>query len=108
MTDLVGRTLYRLGERLPGQVSMLGEDGCAATHPASVARFANPWRVVAGAVALWLLVYLVVAVAEAHQDARAGRVAAVTFIHNRPAAYSPIARDTSARTFPRCSATADN
>src|ERR1700722_15288743 len=51
MTNLVGRTLYRLGERLPGQVSMPGEDGCAATHPASVARFANPWRVVAGAVA---------------------------------------------------------
>ena len=51
MTNLAGRTLYRLGERLPGQVSMLGEDGCAATHPASVARFANPWRVVAGAVA---------------------------------------------------------
>ena len=50
MTNLVGRTLYRLGERLPGQVSMLGEDGCAATHPARVARFANPWRVVAGAV----------------------------------------------------------
>jgi predicted MFS family arabinose efflux permease len=51
MTNLVGRTLYRLGERLPGQVSMLGEDGCAAIHPARVARFANPWRVVAGAVA---------------------------------------------------------
>ena len=48
MTNLAGRTLYRLGERLPGQVSMLGEDGCAATHPARVARFANPWRVVAG------------------------------------------------------------
>jgi MFS family permease len=48
MKNLVGRTLYRLGERLPGQVSMLGEDGCAATHPARVARFANPWRVVAG------------------------------------------------------------
>ena len=30
---------------------MPGEDGCAATHPASVARFANPWRVVAGTVA---------------------------------------------------------
>ena len=39
--------------------------------------------------ALWLLVYLVVWVAEAHQDAGA-RVASVTFIHNRPAAYSPI------------------
>ena len=46
--------------------------------------------------ALWLLVYLVVAVAEAHQDAGA-RVASVTFIRDRPAAYSPIARDTSAR-----------
>jgi hypothetical protein len=57
--------------------------------------------------ALWLLVYLVAEVAEAHH-ARAGRVAAVTFIHNRPAAYSPIAPDTSARTFPRCCATADN
>jgi hypothetical protein len=30
MTNFVGRTLDRLGERLPGQVSMLGEDGCAA------------------------------------------------------------------------------
>jgi hypothetical protein len=30
MTNLFGRTLYRLGERLPGQVSTLGEDGCAA------------------------------------------------------------------------------
>jgi hypothetical protein len=58
--------------------------------------------------ALWLLVYLVVAVVEAHQDAGVGRVASVTFIHNRPAAYSPIAPDTSARTFPRCCATADN
>jgi hypothetical protein len=57
--------------------------------------------------ALWLLVYLVAKVAEAHHE-RAGRVAAVTFIHNRPAAYSPIARDTSASTFPRCCATADN
>jgi hypothetical protein len=47
--------------------------------------------------ALWLLVYLVAAVADVHQDAGAGRVAAVTFIHNRPAAYSPIARDTCAR-----------
>jgi MFS family permease len=51
VTNFVGRTLYRLGERLPGQVSMLGEDGCAATHPARVARYANPWQVVAGAVA---------------------------------------------------------
>ena len=58
--------------------------------------------------ALWLLVYLVAAVAEAHEDEGAGRVAAVTFIHNRPAAYSPIAPDTSARTFPRCCATVVN
>ena len=26
MTNLVGRTLYRLGERLPGRVSRPGED----------------------------------------------------------------------------------
>jgi hypothetical protein len=58
--------------------------------------------------ALWLLVYLVAAVADPHQDAGAGRVASVTFIEDRPAAHSPIARDTSARTFPRCCATADN
>ena len=57
---------------------------------------------------LWLLVYLVVGVAEALHDAGAGRVASVTSIHDRPAAYSPIARDTSARAFPRCCATADN
>ena len=58
--------------------------------------------------ALWLLVYLVVALADPHQDAAAGRVASLTFIDDRPAAYSPIARDTSARTFSRCCATADN
>ena len=58
--------------------------------------------------ALWLLVYLVVAVADPHQDAAAGRVASVTLIDDRPAAYSPIARDTSARTFSRRCATADN
>ena len=58
--------------------------------------------------ALWLLVYLVAGVAEAHHDAGAGRVASVTFIEDRPAAYSPIARDTSARTFSRRCATADN
>ena len=52
--------------------------------------------------ALWLLVYVVVAVAE---DVG---VASVTFIEDRPAAYSPIARDTSARTFSRRCATADN
>jgi hypothetical protein len=40
--------------------------------------------------ALWLLVYLVAAVVEAHQDAGAGRVAAVTFIRDRPAANSPM------------------
>ena len=34
--------------------------------------------------ALWLLVYLVVAVVEAHQDAGVGRVASVTFIRDRP------------------------
>jgi hypothetical protein len=38
---------------------------------------------------LWLLVYLVAAIASPHQDARA-RVASVTFIRDRPAAYSPI------------------
>ena len=58
--------------------------------------------------ALWLLVYLVVAVAEAHQDAGVGRVASVTFIHDRPAASSPIRRDSSARAFPRCCAAAVN
>jgi hypothetical protein len=50
--------------------------------------------------ALWLLAYLVAAVAEAHQDAGAGRAASVTFIRDRPAANSPIPRDISARTFP--------
>ena len=45
--------------------------------------------------ALWLLVYLVAGVAEAHQDAGAGRVASVTFIHDRPAAYSPISTRTN-------------
>ena len=58
--------------------------------------------------ALWLLVYLVVAVAEAHQDAGARQAASVTFIHARPAASSPIRRDSSARTFPRCCATGGN
>jgi hypothetical protein len=47
--------------------------------------------------ALWLLVYLVAAVAEPRQDAGAGRVASVTFIRDRPAANSPIPRDTSAQ-----------
>ena len=58
--------------------------------------------------ALWLLVYLVAAVAEAHEDAGAGSVAFVTVIRDRPAANSPIPRDISARTFPRCCATAGN
>ena len=58
--------------------------------------------------ALWLLVYLVAAVAEPRQDAGAGCFASVTFIRDRPSANSPIPRDTSARTFPRCCATADN
>ena len=44
---------------------------------------------------LWLLVYLVAAVADPHEDAAAGRVASVTFIDDHQAAYSPIARDTS-------------
>jgi hypothetical protein len=52
--------------------------------------------------ALWLLVYLVVAVAEDHQDSGVGRVASVTFIRDRPPANSPIPRDISARTFPGC------
>ena len=30
MTNVVGRTLYRLGERLPGRVSRPSEDGYAA------------------------------------------------------------------------------
>jgi hypothetical protein len=51
---------------------------------------------------------LVVAVAEAHQDAGARRAASVTFIHDRAAASSPIRRDSSARAFPRCCAAADN
>ena len=53
--------------------------------------------VLATVVALWLVVYLVAAVAEAHQDAGAGRVASATFIHDRPAASSPVRRDASAR-----------
>ena len=53
--------------------------------------------VLATVVTLWLLVYLVAAAAEAHQDARAGRAASVTFIRNRPAASSPIRRDASAQ-----------
>jgi hypothetical protein len=42
--------------------------------------------------ALWLLVYLVAAVVEAHQDAGARHVAAVTFIRDRPAANSAMPR----------------
>ena len=38
MTDLVGRTLYRLGERLPGQVSTPGDDG----HAAATAIWSKP------------------------------------------------------------------
>jgi FAD/FMN-containing dehydrogenase len=41
MTNLVGRTLYRLGERLPGRVSTPSEDGYAAAMaiwPKSVGR----------------------------------------------------------------------
>jgi hypothetical protein len=34
--------------------------------------------------ALWLLIYLVASVADAHQDAGVGRVASVTFIRDRP------------------------
>ncbi len=64
--------------------------------------------VLATVVALWLLVYLLAAVAEAPQDAGAGCAASITFIRDRPAASSPIQRDSSARTFPRCCATADN
>jgi hypothetical protein len=45
--------------------------------------------VLATVVALWLLVYLVAAVAEAHQGAGAGRAACATF-RDRPAASSPI------------------
>jgi hypothetical protein len=48
-------------------------------------------------IALWLLVYLVAAVAETHQGAGAGRAAFVSFIRDRPAASSPIGRDASAR-----------
>ena len=46
-------------------------------------------------VALWLLVYLIAAVAEARQ-AGAWRAASATFIRDRPAASSPIRRDDSA------------
>ena len=52
--------------------------------------------VLATVVALWLLVYLVAAVAQAHQAA-AGRAASVIFIRDRPAASSPIRRESSAR-----------
>ena len=64
--------------------------------------------VLATVVAVWLLVYLVAAVAEAHQDVGARQAASVTFIHDRPAANSPIRRDSSARAFPRCCAAAGN
>lgn len=48
--------------------------------------------VLATVVALWLLVYLVAAVADPHQDAGVGRVASVTLIRHRPPANS-IRRD---------------
>jgi hypothetical protein len=64
--------------------------------------------VLATVVALWLLVYLVAAVAEPYQDADARQAASVTFIRDRPAASSRIRRDASPRTFPRCCATANN
>ena len=64
--------------------------------------------VLATVVALWLLVYVVAAVAGAAQEASAGCAAPVTFIRDRPAASSPIRRDSSVRTFPRCCATVDN
>ena len=64
--------------------------------------------VLATVVAVWLLVYLVAAVAEAHQDRGARQAASVTFIRDRPPANSPIPRDISARTFPGCCAIADN
>jgi hypothetical protein len=46
--------------------------------------------------ALWLLVYLVAAIAAPHQDARA-RVAYVTFIRDRSLTNSQIPHDASAR-----------
>ena len=46
--------------------------------------------------ALWLLIYVVAAVAEAHQDASAWRAAPVTFIRDRRATNSLMGRDTSA------------
>ena len=64
--------------------------------------------VLATVVLLWLLVYLAAAVAEVYQDAGARQAASLTFIRDRPAASLPIRRDASARTFPRCCATANN
>jgi len=64
--------------------------------------------VLATVVAVWLLVYLVAAVAEAHQDAGARQAASVTFTHDGPVASSPIRRDSSARTFQRCCVTVGN
>ncbi len=52
--------------------------------------------VLATVVVLWLLVYLVAAVAEVHQDVGSARAATVTFIRDPPAASSPIGRDASA------------
>ncbi len=59
-------------------------------------------------VALWLIVYLVGGAAGDPQAAAAARSASKGFIRDRPAASSPIRRDSSARTFPRCCATAGN
>ena len=64
--------------------------------------------VLATVVAVWLLVYLVAAVAEAHQEAGAGHAASVTFIRDRPARARRSGVIASAHTFPRCCATADN
>jgi hypothetical protein len=106
MTNLVERTLYRLGERLPGRVSRPGE----VRYAAATAIWSKPVGRIPRAVvhcqtaddgfyrgylpddrsqvpltvllsttlALWLLVYLVAAMAEPHQDA--ARVASVAFI----------------------------
>ena len=58
-------------------------------------------------VALWLIVYLVAAVAGPAQGG-GGRTTSATFIRNHPAASFPIGRDASTRTFTCCCATADN
>jgi hypothetical protein len=54
--------------------------------------------VLATVVAVWLLAYVVFAVAGGPRIGGAGCAAAsVTFIHDRPAASAPIRRDSSAR-----------